>query len=96
VLSLALLIDQLRQHNELQWKDVLVFWQQFRQNRLNDLLDLTKRLNNKRMPLEKQATLSKDDLWFDESQENPNQMAWLYVPKIEEKIQAWIDEKLKN
>lgn len=95
VLSLGLLVARLRDRpGELRWADALDFWQEFRQARMDDLLELTRRLNNKRLPLEKQALLGKDDLWFDESAMDPKQMAWLYLPQIEEKVDAWVKEKL--
>jgi 2-polyprenyl-6-methoxyphenol hydroxylase-like FAD-dependent oxidoreductase len=94
VLSLGLLVSNLREHSQLKWEEVLGFWQQMRQTRLHDLLDLTRRLNNKRLPLEKQATLDPGDLWVDETETNPDQMAWLYKPMIEERVQEWVDSKL--
>ncbi|KAI8946648.1 FAD dependent oxidoreductase [Xylaria longipes] len=92
VTSLALLLSALKENRGLVWEETLQFWQKMRQDRIDDLLVLTKQLNNKRLPLEKQKLLAKSDLWVDESVENPSQMAWLYVPKIEEKVSAWVEE----
>ncbi|KAI1111822.1 FAD dependent oxidoreductase [Nemania sp. NC0429] len=96
VMSLALLLSALKENRGLQWVEALEFWQEIRQDRIDDLLVLTKQLNNKRLPLEKQALLDKNDLWFDESAENPAQMAWLYTPKIEETVKAWVDERVRD
>ncbi|TRX89338.1 hypothetical protein FHL15_009775 [Xylaria flabelliformis] len=90
VMSLALLLSALKENGSLKWDEALQFWQKMRQDRINDLLVLTKQLNNKRLPLEKQKLLAKGDLWVDESAENPNQMAWLYVPKTEEMVKIWV------
>ncbi|KAH8594830.1 hypothetical protein B0O99DRAFT_165061 [Bisporella sp. PMI_857] len=94
VFSLALLVAKLKQHQELRWEDVLDFWQNIRQKRMGELMDLTKRLNNKRMPLEKQALLGPNDLWVDESNTNPRQMAWLYDPPIEATVNEWVESHL--
>ncbi|KAI0478099.1 FAD dependent oxidoreductase [Xylaria cf. heliscus] len=94
VMSLALLLSALKENRGLKWEDALQFWQKMRQDRINDLLVLTKQLNNKRLPLEKQKLLSKGDVWVDESAENPSQMAWLYVPKIEETVNSWVEETI--
>ncbi|KAI0447488.1 kynurenine 3-monooxygenase [Xylaria telfairii] len=96
VTSLALLLSTLKENAAIKWDEALDFWQKMRQDRIDDLVVLTKQLNNKRLPLEKQKLLAKGEVWVDESAENPSQMAWLYTPKIEEKIKAWADEKLKQ
>ena len=67
VLSLGLLVARLRDEQrllsaKLRWADALDFWQGLHQARVDELLELTRRPNNKRLPLEQQALLSKDDL----------------------------------
>ncbi|KAI0970894.1 kynurenine 3-monooxygenase [Xylaria arbuscula] len=96
VTTLALLLSTLKENAEIKWEEALDFWQKMRQDRIDDLLVLTKQLNNKRLPLEKQKQLSKGEVWVDESAENPDQMGWLYTPKIEDKVKAWVDGKLKQ
>ncbi|KAI1367881.1 FAD dependent oxidoreductase [Xylaria arbuscula] len=91
VMSLALILSTLKDSSKLKWENALQFWQKMRQDRIDDLLVLTKQLNNKRLPLDKQKLLPKEDLWFDQSEKNPNQMAWLYAPRIEEAIKCWAD-----
>lgn len=99
VLSLGLLVARLRDEQrlssaKLRWADALDFWQGLRQARVDEFLELTRRLDNKRLSLEQQALLSKDYLWFDESATDPRQMVWLSLPPIEEKVDAWVREKL--
>ncbi|KAM0820269.1 putative Salicylate hydroxylase [Seiridium cardinale] len=96
VMSLALVLSTLRKHTGLEWEDASKFWQKMRQDRVDELLELTKKLNNKRLPLEKQQLLDKEDIWEDKSTEDPRQMAWLYVPRTDEQIQAWAEEELKK
>lgn len=94
VLSLALLLAKLKENPErLEWEDALRFWQTMRQDRIDRLVVLTRQLNNKRLPLEKQKLLPKGDVWVDESAENPRQMAWLFVPNIEEMVNSWAEEE---
>ncbi|KAI0521293.1 FAD dependent oxidoreductase [Xylaria bambusicola] len=94
VTSLALILAAVRENVGLEWGEALKYWQRMRQDRIDDLLVLTRQLNNKRLPPEKQALLPKEDLWFDESATNPNQMSWLYAPKIEEAIKSWTQKAL--
>ncbi|GAP84986.1 putative kynurenine 3-monooxygenase protein [Rosellinia necatrix] len=96
VMSLALLLSTLRENPGIKWEEALDFWQKMRQDRIDDLIVLTKQLNNKRLPLEKQKLLGKGEVWVDESAENPDQMAWLYTPNIEDKVKTWADGKLKG
>ncbi|KAI0204713.1 kynurenine 3-monooxygenase [Astrocystis sublimbata] len=96
VITLALVLSSFKQHPSIGWDDVLDFWQKTRQERIDQLVMLTKQLNNKRLPLEKQALLGKGEVWMDETVENPAQMEWLYTPKIEEKVEAWTEEQLKD
>lgn len=92
--SLAKLLGGLRegQTTTATTATALEFWQGLRQDRIDALLVLTRQLNNKRLPLEQQKALPKEETWVDESAENPEQMAWLYVPKFEEAVNAWIEE----
>ncbi|KAJ4417719.1 hypothetical protein N0V82_005993 [Gnomoniopsis sp. IMI 355080] len=92
--SLALLLSEIREHKDLNWEESLAWWQKYRQGRVDKLLELTRQLNNKRLPLEKQALLEKGEVWVDESAEKPDQMAWLYVPTIEEDIRDWVNENI--
>ncbi|KAI0398969.1 FAD dependent oxidoreductase [Xylaria palmicola] len=96
VMGLAFLLAKLKGNSGLEWAEALRFWQKMRQDRIEDLLVLTKQLNNKRLPLEKQKLLAEEDLWVDQSAENPGQMAWLYVPKIEETVDNWVQETTAN
>ncbi|KAI1276100.1 FAD dependent oxidoreductase [Xylaria sp. FL0933] len=92
VRSLALLLSALKENRGLKWEDALQFWQKMRQDRIDDLLVLTKQLNNKRLPPDEQSRLAKEELWVDESATNPSQMAWLYNPNIEEMVNSWVEE----
>ncbi|KAI0966876.1 FAD dependent oxidoreductase [Xylaria arbuscula] len=92
VRSLALLLSAQKQNAGLKWEETLQFWQKMRQDRIDDLLVLTQQLNNKRLPLEQQKLLAKEELWIDESATNPTQMAWLYNPDIEGTVNAWVEK----
>lgn len=96
VYTLGLLIARLRAEPKLRWEDALEFWQKMRQARIDDLLLLTKQLNNKRLPMTQQALLSPDDIWTNQLDKNPAQMDWLYQPKLVEPIDAWVAEALEK
>ncbi|KAI0151744.1 hypothetical protein GGR57DRAFT_503673 [Xylariaceae sp. FL1272] len=82
--TLALMVSAVSENESVKWEEALQYWQKIREDRVDDLLVLTKQLNNKRLPPSAQTNLSKEELWTDESAENPRQMAWLYDPKIED------------
>ncbi|KAI1269276.1 kynurenine 3-monooxygenase [Xylariaceae sp. FL1019] len=88
--TLALMVSALSEKGSAEWEEALQCWQKIRQDRIDDLLVLTKQLNNKRLPPSAQASLSREELWTDESAENPRQMAWLYDPKTEDIVKEWI------
>ncbi|KAI1418835.1 FAD dependent oxidoreductase [Xylaria sp. FL1777] len=91
---LALLLSALKENSGLEWSETLQFWQKLRQDRVDELLVLTNKLNNKRKSTEEQKLLAKEDLWFDESATNPRQMAWLYNPDLEGTVNAWVKETI--
>ena len=96
VYTLGLLIARLRAEPSLGWQDALAFWQKMRQARINDLWLLTKQLNNKRLPINKQALLTGDEIWVNEMDKDPGQMDWLYQPKLAESIDDWVEKSLES
>jgi 2-polyprenyl-6-methoxyphenol hydroxylase-like FAD-dependent oxidoreductase len=72
-------------------EDALAFWQEIREDRVRKLLDLTVKLNNMRTGADEQKKLRKDQLW--ESGGDGENLRWLYVPELDEKIDAWIKER---
>ncbi len=93
VYALSLLIQKLQQEPALNWEEAVRFWQTIRQRRIDELLVLTKQLNNKRLPTDKQAEiiaqLGPQEVWEDKSEENPEQMAWLYKYSISKEVDDW-------
>ncbi|KAI0906173.1 hypothetical protein F4823DRAFT_566024 [Ustulina deusta] len=63
VMSLVLLLSTLKENPGIKWEEALDFWQKMRQDGIDDLLVLTKQLNNKRLPLEKRKLLGKGEVW---------------------------------
>ncbi|TPX11868.1 uncharacterized protein E0L32_007366 [Thyridium curvatum] len=96
VYVLGLLIFEQKKHPEIGWQDTLAFWQQMRQERMGEIMELTRLLNNKRLPSVQQADLKKEDIWQDESATNPRQMAWLYAPKFEERVGTWVKAQVEK
>lgn len=53
-------------------------------------MDLTKAMNNKRLPLAEQQKLSKGDIWSGRL-EDTEQMGWLYRPDLEDAVLKGIE-----
>jgi 2-polyprenyl-6-methoxyphenol hydroxylase-like FAD-dependent oxidoreductase len=62
---------------------VLPRWQGYRMERVKRILELTRKLNNRRLPAEELGKLGKEDLYVEEGKEG---QSWLFDPKIEEAI----------
>jgi 2-polyprenyl-6-methoxyphenol hydroxylase-like FAD-dependent oxidoreductase len=87
--ALAMLLA--KRPNKVSETETLAFWQEIREDRVRKLLDLTVKLNNMRIGAEEQKKLRKDQLW--ESGGDGENLRWLYVPELDEKILAWVKER---
>ncbi|KZL63740.1 kynurenine 3-monooxygenase [Colletotrichum tofieldiae] len=89
--TLALIVKRTRgSRGKIGWEEAVGFWQGIRRERLGELVVLTRMLNNKRLPSDKMAELPREEVWFEKGE---GQMMWLYVPKIESRIEEWVKEK---
>ncbi|EPE30903.1 FAD/NAD(P)-binding protein [Glarea lozoyensis ATCC 20868] len=70
-----------------QFGEVLPKWQEYRMERVKRILELTRKLNNRRLPAEELNKLSKEDLYVEEGKEG---QGWLFDPKIEEAVEKLI------
>jgi 2-polyprenyl-6-methoxyphenol hydroxylase-like FAD-dependent oxidoreductase len=84
--TLAFLLSKMSPETSL--AAVLDFWQNYRQERVDKVIAVTQKLNNSRLPVEQREKLGKDQIW---RSEESGDMGWLYVPKIEEKLAAWVE-----
>ncbi|WYZ36793.1 hypothetical protein EsH8_II_000299 [Colletotrichum jinshuiense] len=90
--TLALILKRTRESaGKIGWEEAVGFWQGLRRERLGELVVLTKKLNNKRLPSEEMAKLPKEEVWFEEGD---GQMKWLYVPEIEQRVEEWVKGQL--
>ncbi|MCJ1447465.1 MAG: hypothetical protein MMC23_007976 [Stictis urceolatum] len=71
---------------EGKWKGAVEWWQGVRQTRVDQVLDLTARLNNARLPKEEREKLPQDKLWASDGGED---LGWLYNHRIEEEVLEW-------
>ncbi len=92
VWMLGLLLKDLGEGVELE--NALEFWQRWRQERVDGILDLTKAMNNKRLPLAEQRKLPKGHVWSG-SVEDTEQMGWLYGPDLEDVVGKWVEGQRK-
>ena len=89
IYMLALLLSKLSPSAPL--AKALVFWQTFRQERVEKVLDLTKQLNAKPLPPAEQAKLPPGAIWSDEgaSRGEGGQLRWLYQPELRQEVDNW-------
>jgi 2-polyprenyl-6-methoxyphenol hydroxylase-like FAD-dependent oxidoreductase len=85
--SLALLLSKLGP--QVSFDAALEWWQQYRMERTRTILELTKILNDKRLPREKQE--NPEEQWRGTGQEKL--MGWLYMPEVKEKTLAWVEKQ---
>ncbi|KAG5301912.1 kynurenine 3-monooxygenase [Histoplasma ohiense] len=87
---LALLLSNLSQKTPL--GEALKFWQQYRQRRIDKILDLTQKMNAKRLPPAEQAKLPPGSVWADDSATTGEggQLRWLYEPDLDEDVAEWL------
>ncbi len=87
---LALLLGKLDE--KLSLAKALEFWQAFRQDRTDRILNLTKLMNNKRLPPAERAKLPESAVWKGTA-EDTEQMAWLYAPDLEKVVNEWVGQQ---
>ena len=92
VWMLALLLKNLGGGVEL--GEAMKFWQGWRQERVDRILDLTKAMNNKRLPLAEQQKLPKGEVWSGRL-EDTEQMGWLYGSDLEGVVGNWVEGQRK-
>ena len=88
VYMLSLLLASLSESVTL--PKALEFWQQFRQERVDRILDMTRRMNNKRLPAAEQAKLPEGEVWSG-TREDVEQLAWLYRPDLRDVVGRWVE-----
>ena len=93
VYMLALLLQDLGPRVHLE--SALEFWQGWRQQRVDKILDLTTAMNNKRLPLVEQRELPEGEVWSG-GVEDREQMAWLYGVDLEGVVREWVEGRWKE
>ncbi|KAL9131726.1 MAG: hypothetical protein Q9217_000401 [Psora testacea] len=67
----------------------LDYWQAFRKERVDRILDLTRKMNNKRLPLEEQLKLGPGEVWSGREGDT-EQVKWLYGLDLEDVVDRWL------
>lgn len=76
----------------------LEFWQTFRQERVEKVIELTAQVNARRLPLAEQAKLPPGAVWKDESEfkGEGGQLRWLYEPDLDKVVSSWVQGKTEG
>jgi len=70
---------------------VMPLWFTYRSGRVDGLRELTKMMDNRRLPLEEQAKLPEAEVYHGEG---PSQNAWLYGPEVGEQCLEYVRQGL--
>ena len=75
--------------------NAISFWQSYRQERVDKVLDLTRKMNAKRLPPAEQAKLPPGSIWKDESSTLGAgvQMKWLYEADVDQHVSSWLEQQ---
>lgn len=86
--SLAILLKMVKD-GEVELKTGLVAWQNYRQGRVDKVLELSDQMNNMRLSEEEKAKLPEEKVWHDHTAESGEggQLGWLYLADIEKDMQ---------
>ncbi len=90
VYVLPLLLGKLGEKLDL--AEALEFWQAFRQERTDRILNLTDLMNNRRLPPAERAKLPESAVWRGTA-EDTEQMSWLYAPNLEKVVNEWVGQR---
>ena len=77
---------------KLDLADALGFWQAFRQERMDRIVNLTDLMTNRRLPLAERAKLPESAVWKG-SAEDTQQMSWLYGANLEQVVNQWVGQR---
>ncbi|KAF2198584.1 FAD/NAD(P)-binding domain-containing protein [Delitschia confertaspora ATCC 74209] len=73
---------------------VLEYWQNYRQKRIDKVMELTLQLNNSRLPqAEREKLIAEGQTWQSGSH---GELAWLYNAQIEDDVLAWAEAETKK
>ncbi|MCJ1248104.1 hypothetical protein MMC30_005319 [Trapelia coarctata] len=92
IYMLALLLSKLSPKTSL--PEALSFWQEYRPQRIDKALDLTRQMNAKRLPPAEQAKVAAGLIWKEEDTAGEGgQLRWLYEPALDRQVSSWIQER---
>lgn len=88
--ALCLLLKSLGQTG-VNLSNALAFWESWRQKRIDGVLELTAQMNQRRLPEPERKKLAEQAAAQGKLASDPKeQMKWLYEPKLDEEMDAWV------
>jgi len=88
--TLGLLMAKLSDEGGLTLAGSLSWWQGWRQERIDRILELTRKMNNKRLPEAEQAKLAKGEVWEQREEGARGEMDWLFGVDLKNEVERWV------
>lgn len=92
--TLGLLLASVESGEGLMLEKALGWWQGWRQERIERILELTRKMNNKRLPEAEQARLAKGDVWMQREEGARGEMDWLFGVDLKDEVEKWVRSNL--
>ncbi|KAJ4557513.1 hypothetical protein HRR78_001185 [Exophiala dermatitidis] len=78
------------QKGKVRFEDALTFWQGYRQDRINRILELNKQIDLRRMPKHPAAAAEGTETEQDQVARQEFDLTWLYEPDFKAEVDAWV------
>lgn len=89
--ALGLLLAKVEGAEGVVLANALEWWQGWRQERIDSILELTRKMNNKRLPAAEQAKLAKGEVWKEREGGAKGEMDWLFGVDLKDEVEKWAE-----
>ncbi|KFX99270.1 hypothetical protein V495_04219 [Pseudogymnoascus sp. VKM F-4514 (FW-929)] len=94
--TLGLLLAKQSDAEGLTLPSSLNWWQGWRQERIDQILELTRKMNNKRLPEAEQVKLAKGEVWKQREEGARGEMDWLFRVDCKEEVEGWVAGEIRR
>ncbi len=93
-ITVALILS--KTDNLVEMQDALTFWHSFRQERIGKIIELSAKMNKKRLPAAEWEKIANEEVEDNsKSAGRRGQFRLLYEPHLEEKVLSWVNSQSK-